>query len=172
MAKLTDEQISEKLDEVKKIKFWLDPDPTVLGLNTILVKLAECQNQKSRVSAMIMEAMQNVAIHEIEKEEVQHKYDGQIELLLATDPGVSAQKSAEMRQTHAKLKMPQLVMDLHIAEVAALKSTWYLKLLQSVYADLESGNTNLSRQITVIQLESSFNGGQPLPKGVIRSINI
>lgn len=172
MAKLNDDQIAANLEEVKTIRFQLDPDPTSLGLNSILGKLAEVQQQKSRVSAMITEAMANVAIHEIEKESAQHEHDRKFDFFMATDDEVKNQKSAEQRNTHARLKMPDHVLSLHRADIGHIKSTWYLKLLQSVYSDLDSANTNLSRQITVLQLESNFQGGAGgFNRGTVKQLN-
>jgi hypothetical protein len=156
MPKLTDDQISDKLEEVKKIRFFLDPDPTVTGLNSLLVKLAELQIQKDRVSYMVTDAMQNLAIHEIEKEVIQGEHDRQLDLLMATDATVQGQKSADMRNTHARMKMPELVLKLHHADVSHIKAGWYLKILQSVMSNLESANSNLSRQITVLQLSTNL----------------
>ena len=146
---LTEEQINERLEEVKKIKFFLDPDPTVLGLNSLLTKLAEIQLQKDRVSFLVMEAMKNMSEHDIQKEMVQGDYDRNLEMNLI-DPQVAAQKSAEMRNTHAKMKMSDKVLALHQAEVASIRASWYMKILQNFYSNLESANSNVSRQISVI----------------------
>jgi hypothetical protein len=166
---LTEEQMAEKLEEVSKIKFFLDPDPSVLGLSSILVKLAECQLQKDRVSSLVMEAMRNVAAHEIDHERVQGEYDRNLEMLLATNATVAAQKSAEMRNTHAKMLMTDLVLKLHHAEIASIRASWFMKILQNVYSNLESANNNLSRQITVLQLDQNISGNN---RGMIKNINL
>jgi tRNA(Glu) U13 pseudouridine synthase TruD len=110
--------------------------------------------------------------HEIQKEMVQGEYDRNLEMYLATDATVAAQKSAEMRNTHAKLKMPEKVLALHQAEVASIRASWYMKILQNMYSNLESANNNLSRQITVLQLEQGISSGGNLNRGMIKSINI
>ena len=170
---LTDDQIAEKLEEVKKIQIFLDPDPTVKGLVSLNYKIAEIQISKDRISSLILEAMRNVAEHDIIKETVQHEHDRQLEMLLATDATVSAQKSAEMRNTHARLKMPELVLKLHHADIAQIKASWYLKILQSVHSNLESTNSNLSRQITVIQMDQNLQGGGGSGnRGSLKNINL
>lgn len=155
---LTDEQMSERLEAVKKIQVFLDPDPTVKGLVSLNYKLAELQLAKDNVSSLILEAMKNMAEHEILKDEAQNTHDRQQDLLIATDASVQAQKSAEARSIHARMKMPELVMALHLEEVAELKASWYLKCLQLVASNLESANSNLSRQITVIQMDQNLQG--------------
>ncbi len=171
---LTDEQMAEKLEAVKKIQVFLDPDPTTKGLVSLNYKLAELQLAKDQVSTMILEAMKNVAEHEILKDTAQNAHDRQQDLLIATDASVQAQKSAEQRSIHARLKMPNLVLDLHHADIAEIKASWYLKCLQLVASNLESANSNLSRQITVIQMDHNlqgFNGGGIRPNAV-KTLNI
>jgi hypothetical protein len=168
---LSEEQINERLEEVKKIRVILDADPSVSGLSSILVKLAEMQLQKDRVAYLVMEAMRNMAEHEINKEMIQGEYDRNLELNLV-DPTVAAQKSAEMRQTHAKMKMSDLVLKLHQAEVASIRASWFMKILQNIYSNLESANNNISRQITVLQLEQGISGGNNLNRGMIKNVNI
>jgi hypothetical protein len=169
---LTEEQMAEKLEEVKKIQVFLDPDPTVKGLVSLNYKLAELQLAKDHVSALLLEAMKNMAEHDILKEEALHAHDRQQDLLIATDPAVIAQKSAEQRSIHARMKMPDLVMDLHHEDIATLKASWYLKCLQLVSSNLESANSNLSRQITVIQMDQNLQGNGNGNRGSIKSINI
>jgi hypothetical protein len=168
---LTDEQMGEKLEAVKKIQVFLDPDPTVKGLVSLNYKLAELQLAKDHVSGMILEAMKNMAEYEILRETSQNIHDRQLDFLVATDPSVQAQKSAEARAIHARLKMPSLVMDLHHADIAEVKASWYLKCLQLVSSNLESANSNLSRQITVIQMDQNLqgNGGG---RNIVKTLNI
>jgi hypothetical protein len=169
---LTEEQMHEKLEEVSKIKFFLDPDPTTLGLQSITIKLAEIQIQKDRVASLVMEGMRNLAELEIIKETVQHKHDRQLELLTTTEASCLAAKSAEARSIQARIKMPDLVMELHRADISHIKGNWYLKILQSLYSNLESANGNLSRQISVIQLSTNIGEVPSQQRGMIRNINL
>jgi|SRR5665213_1056157 hypothetical protein len=169
---LTDEQMAERLDTVKKIQVFLDPDPIVKGLMSLNYKLAELQLAKDHVSGMILEAMKNMAEHEILKDTAQNAHDRKQDLLIATDASIQNQKSAEQRSIHARLKMPDLVMNLHLEEVAEMKASWYLKCLQLVASNLESANSNLSRQITVIQMDQNLQGGGGNRSASVKSINI
>ena len=169
---LTEEQMAERLEEVKKIQVILEPDPTVKGLVSLNYKIAEIQLAKDRVSSLLLEAMKNMAEHEILKDVAQNTHDRQQDLLIATDASVQAQKSAEARSIHARMKMPELVLALHHEEVSSLKASWYLKCLQLVASNLESTNSNLSRQITVIQMDSALQGGNLANRGVIKNFNV
>jgi hypothetical protein len=155
---LTEEKMSENLEEVKKIQVYLDEDPLSKGLVSVNNKLAEIQIAKDKVSSLLMDAMKNLAEHEILKEVVQNEHDRQQDLLIATDASVQAQKSAEQRSIHARLKMPELVLKLHHADIALIKAQWYQKCLTLVASNLESANSNLSRQITVIQMDLNLQG--------------
>jgi hypothetical protein len=169
---LTDEQMAEKLEEVKKIQVFLDPDPTVKGLVSLNYKLAELQLAKDHVSALLLEAMKSMAEHEILEKEALNAHDRQQDLLIATDASIQAQKSAEARSIHARIKMPDLVYALHLEEVAQLKASWYMKCLALVASNLESANSNLSRQITVIQMDQNLQGNGNGNRGSIKNINI
>lgn len=160
---LTDEQMAEKLEDVKKVQIYLDDDPVSKGLVSLNNKLAEIQLAKEKVTRMILEAMKNMAENEILKEVAQNEHDRKQDFLIATDAAVQAQKSAEQRSIHARLKMPELVLKLHHATIAETKASWYLKCLQLVSSNLESANSNLSRQITVIQMDQNLQGGGVRP---------
>lgn len=167
---LSEEKMSENLEEVKKVQVYLDPDPILKGLSSVNNKLAEIQVAKDKIAGLLMEAMKNLAENEILKDEAQNKHDRQQDLLIATDASIQAQKSAEQRSIHARLKMPELVLALHRADIALLKASWYLKCLQLVASNLESGNANLSRQITVIQMDLNLQGGAAAGRSATKTL--
>jgi hypothetical protein len=159
---LTDEQMAENLEAVKKVQIFLDDDPVSKGLVSLNNKLAELQRAKESVTGLLLTAMKNLAENEILKEIAQNEHDRKQDYLIATDASVQVQKSAEQRSIHARLKMPELVLKLHQANIAEVKASWYLKCLQLVASNLESANSNLSRQITVIQMDQNLQGvGRP-----------
>lgn len=169
---LTEEQMSANLEEVKKIQVYLDEDPLSKGLVSVNNKLSEIQIAKDKVSSLLMVGMKNLAENEILKDQAQNKHDRQQDLLIATDTTIQAQKSAEQRSIHARMKMPELVLGLHHADIALLKASWYLKCLQLVASNLESANANLSRQITVIQMDLNLQGaGGGVKRGGTANLN-
>jgi hypothetical protein len=170
---LTEEQMAERLEEVKRVRVELDPDPVIKGLASLNYKIAEIQIAKDHVSGLLLEAMKSTAENEILHDIAKNTHDRQIDLLIATDSEVQAQKSAEARSIHARMKMPNLVLDLHHCEIALLKAQWYMKCLTLVASNLESTNSNLSRQITVIQMDSALQGGNNLSnRSVTKSFNL
>lgn len=169
---LTDEQMAERLEEVKKIQVLLDPDPIVKGLVSLNYKLTEVQLAKDRITTLLLESMKNVAELEILKEICQNEYDRQLELLLVTEASCLAAKSAEARNVAARLKMPELVLKLHHQDISLIKGQWFMKCLQLVHSNLESVNSNLSRQITVVQLDQNLQGNSGGNRSTIKSLNI
>jgi len=155
MTLLTDNEIADRLKEISQVRVALDADPLALGISTLNKKLADIQLSKDRVSFLVTEALQNSNTAEVLFETLKGDHDRQLEILLATDSSVQAQKSAEMRNATAKQKIAEQVLRLHHAEIDLLKAQGYLKVLQSIYSNLESTNANLSRQITVIQLSTT-----------------
>lgn len=160
--------MQSRLTELGQVRVELDIDPINNGIGSLNAKLAAIQLHKDRVSYLITEALQNSNSAEIVFEQLKGEYERALEVLLATDSTVQAQKSAEMRNAVAKQKIAEQVLRLHHAEIDMLKASGYLKVLQSVASNLESTNSNLSRQITVIQLAASMhevsrssNGAQP-----------
>ena len=168
---LTDEQMAEKLEGVKKIQVLLDPDPIVKGLMSLNYKLAELQLAKDHVSGMILEAMKNTAELEILNEITKNEYDRKLELLATTDQACLAAKSADARNVAARIKMPDLVLKAHHQEINLIKGQWYMKCLQLVASNLESANSNLSRQITVIQMDQNLQGNTG-NRSIVKTLNI
>jgi hypothetical protein len=169
---LSEEQMAANLEAVKKIQVYLDDDPLSKGLVSVNNKLSEIQIAKDKVSSLLMDAMKNLAEHEILKDVAQNEHDRSQDLFIATDKDVQAQKSAEQRSIHARLKMPELVLKLHYADIALLKASWYLKCLQLVASNLESANSNLSRQITVIQMDLNLQGPSAgVGRGATKTLN-
>lgn len=171
MKLLTEAEIGERLAEVATLRVALDPDPIANGIGSINKKISELQLYKDRLSYLITEALHNCNTSEVLFETIKGEYDRELEILLATDSQVAAQKSAEMRNATAKQRIPEKVLRVHHAEIDLLKSQGYLNVLKNIHGNLESCNSNLSRQITVLQLSLSVNeiqrSSNGLPQGQI-----
>jgi hypothetical protein len=166
MKLLTEVEMQERLGEVATCRVALDPDPTANGVLSLNKKLAEIQLFKDRLSYLITEALHNSNSAEIEYEQLHGDYERQIETLISTDSTVMAGKSADARNAAAKQKMPELVLKVHFAEIEKLKASGYLNVLKNIYSNLESCNSNLSRQITVLQLSLNIGEVQRSANGV------
>jgi hypothetical protein len=167
---LTDDEVQARLQEIQTVRVSLDTDPIANGLTSLNHKLSEVQLWKDRISFLLHEAIRNQTEAEILHESAQSEYDRQMDLLLATDGTVQAQKSEAMRSAYARTKMPELVLKLHHSEIEFIKASGYLKGLQSLISNLESANSNLSRQITVLQLSAGL--GEIPNRGMQKTVNL
>jgi hypothetical protein len=165
MKLLTENEMQERLSEVATLRVALDPDPMANGLTSVNKKIAELQLYKDRLSYLITEALHNQNTSEVLYETIKGEYDRELEILLATDSQVMTQKSAEMRNATAKQRIPEKVLKVHRAEIDHLKAQGYLNVLKNIYGNLESCNSNLSRQITVLQMSMQLNGIQRSANG-------
>lgn len=165
MNLLSEQEMQERLGEVATLRVALDPDPMANGLTSVNKKIAELQLYKDRLSYLVTEGLHNSNTAEIEYEQLKGEYERQFQTLLATDSTVMSGKSAEARSALANQKMPELVLKVHFSEIEKLKSSGYLNVLKNIYSNLESCNSNLSRQITVLQMSMQLDGIQRSANG-------
>lgn len=153
---LTDTEIQKRLEEVSLIRIELSPDPVSEGLGSLNQKISELQGYKDRVSALLVEAIKNRADAEILQESVRGEYSRKLDSLIASDADVLAQKNEKSRTAMANTKMPELVLQVVGVEQDFAKAEAYYKCIQQIYGNLESANSNLSRQISVIQMAANI----------------
>lgn len=149
---LTDQEYDARYKELQQIKIQLDPDPVQQGLASLNKKIAEIQAEKERVGALLVEALKNKSEANILLDAKKGDHARQLDTLLATDEEVKQQKSSELRKATANVRLKDLLTDLAYAELESQKADIYHKCVQQMYSHLESANTNLSRQISVIQM--------------------
>lgn len=146
------EDYNQRYNEIRKVSFRLDADPTTVGLQSLTAKLAEIQALRSRVGSILAEAIHNKGDAEIAQKSSEYARDTGVIRALMNDDSVKGQKSEKMRDAAAQATVPTLVLDLHEKEVSLLKAEAFLKYVQQIYETLEAANNNLSRQISVIQM--------------------
>lgn len=153
---LTEQEISERLQAVQKIKIELDSNPEGSGLPTLNKKIAEIQGNKNYLNALLIESIENKTrakvIHETKKTKLQMELDNHI---VNTD-NVKSQKNAEARKGAANVESRLLVLEEHNARIELLKADSYNLCINQHYDNAESAFQALSRQITVLQLDRNF----------------
>ena len=149
---LTDEEIDIRLKELQKIRLDLDIDPVTNGLSGVNRKIAEVQSKKDLVNNLLIEAIQNKTEAQIMLDAKKNEHSRQLETLLLTDSEVQGQKTEKLRQAAANVKMPELVLGVFYAERDYVRADAYYKCVHQMYTNLESVNSNISRQISVIQM--------------------
>lgn len=144
---------TELRKELRGIHIVLDGDPAATGIGHLNEKIAEVHALKERVSAILGDAIANVADRERVYQEAKIIYEAKYDLLLNQDESIKSLKSEGLRRASCNAKLPDeygavcsLKIDLGDAES-------FQKLTQSKYNLLDSANNNISRQISVIQLQ-------------------
>src|SRR5579863_3194874 len=153
---LTAEEYNKHYEVLKTLSLDLDVDPITKGLDSLTKKLSEVQELRNRVSKAMLIAIQNKTEAEIEYKRVDNILETRKTTLVLQDDFVRGQKSQEMRDLAAQSKMPELVLEQHQKEVDLVRADAYLKFVQQISDNLEAANTNLSRQISVIQMSVSL----------------
>lgn len=149
---LTDDELSARHEELQKIRIHLDEDPLSNGLTGVNAKIAQVQGQKDRVSALLLEAIKNRSLAQILHDTSKGAYERRLYELLVTDADVMAQKTEKLRESMANTRISDLLMKTTYAEIDLVKADAYYKGLYQMYENLESANSNLSRQISVLQM--------------------
>ena len=153
---LTDEEITERLQAVQKIKVELDSNPESSGLPSLNVKIADIQGNKNYLNALLIESIENKTrskvIHETKKTKLQMELDN----LAVNNEGVKAQKNADARKSAANVEARLLVLEEHNARIELLKADSFYQCIRQHYDNAESSFQALSRQITVLQLDRNF----------------
>lgn len=130
----------------------LDSDPVVLGLSSLTAKLAEVQDLRNRVGVAFAEAIQNASEVEIEHKTIKSQLETKMFSLISTDDYVKNQKTDKLREAAAQTKVPDLVLQMHYKDVDMVRADAYTKFVKQIHDTLEAANSNLSRQISVIQM--------------------
>lgn len=146
------EDYQKRYDRLKQMSLTLDPDPVVVGLSSLTVKLSEIQELRNRVGVALAEAIQNRSEVLIEQKTIRSQLDAQINNLMVTDEAIRGQKSEAMRVAAAQVKVPELVVQMHYKEVDLVRAESYEKFVKQIHDTLEAANSNLSRQISVVQM--------------------
>ena len=153
---LTEQEMSERLQEVQKIKIQLESNPEGSGLPALNAKIAEIQGNKTYLNSLLVEAIDNKTrakiIHETKKTKLQMDIDNH----LVNTENVKIQKNAEARKSAANVEARLLVLEEHNARIELLKADSFNLCIRQHYDNAESAFQALSRQITVMQLDVNF----------------
>lgn len=149
---LTQEEYAKRYDALKELSLELAVDPVVEGLNSLTKKLSEVQHLRNRIGKAFAEAIHNKSEAEIAQSVIEHQMEVEMAKVMMTDENVRGQKSEKMRDLAAQAKMPGLVLDKHQKDVNLIRAEAYEKYVKQIYDTLEAANTNLSRQISVVQM--------------------
>ena len=147
------EKYSELRRELQTIRIDLDPDPAATGIGQLNEKIAEVHALKDRVSSVMSEAIANVAEHERKYQESKIVYECKFDAILNNTKAIQEMKSDALRRAAVNAQLPDEFAKMNTTKIDLGDAEAFQKLVQAKYNLLDSANTNISRQISVIQLQ-------------------
>ena len=150
---LTKEDYQKGLAQIRGIRISIEGDALKIGIDGINTKLAEVYNNQDLVHSLLVEALLNMseikAVHLMKKTE----YMMEIDRLMAEDPDVKSQKSADARKAQANVRAAQLQLEEHSAKIDLIMAESYNTTVEKTYAHLENAFETLSRQLTALNYQ-------------------
>lgn len=150
---LSKEKYQKGLAQIRSIRISIEGDPLKIGLDGINSKLAEVYNNQDLVHSLLIQALLNKsevkAVHEKKKTE----YTMEVDRLMAEDPDVKGQKSADARKAQANVRAAQLQLEDHAAKIDVIMAENYYSITEKTYAHLENAFETLSRQLTSLNYQ-------------------
>lgn len=147
------EKYSELRKEMATIRIDLDGDPAAIGIGQLNAKIAEVHALKDRVASIMAEAIANVSERSRTHQEAKMLYEAKFDAILNSDRMVQELKSEGLRRAACNAKLPDDYARVNATEIDLNDAESFQKLVQAKYNLLDSANTNISRQISVIQLQ-------------------
>lgn len=149
---LTNQDYESRLRQLRENRVLLDQDPVGRGIPYILSKIAEVQAVRDIALDILVEAMQNKNRFDAELRNLEAEHDMEYQGLMANDPDVKAQKSADLRSGLANVKLADLALKVHHTKLEAFNASGYLTIVQKFYDNLQSITSSLNQQISLVQL--------------------
>jgi len=146
-------QYEQLRKELLGINIELDADPAQAGIGSLNAKIAAVHALKERVSAVLSAAIANVYERDRIHQECKVDYERKFDSLLMQDTSIQSLKSEGLRRAACNAKLPDEFARTNATMIDLSEAEAFQKLVQSKYALLDSANTNISRQISVIQLQ-------------------
>lgn len=147
------EKYSELRRELASITISLDSDPAATGIGALNAKIAEVHALKERVAAILSEAIANVAERERTHQEAKITYEAKYDAILNGSKNIQEMKSDALRKAACNSQLPDDFAKTNATKIDLGDAESFQKLVQAKYNLLDSANTNISRQISVIQLQ-------------------
>ena len=134
------------------MRVLIAPDPINRGFDYMLAKIAEIQQVKSDIIDILAEAMENKTETALTLENLEAEHKMEIQGLLANDNEVKTQKSADLRNSLANVKVASLALKVHHARIDAFVADGYLSLVRHFYSGAEQLSATISQQLELVKL--------------------
>ena len=147
-------RLKKELKEVPQIK--LNKDPTSIGIQILNEILSDIQAYKSRVGAIRFEILEYRGELDKIRRFVTRAYDRHIEHYMLEE-SISKLKNVAQQKAAAREMMPLWLEKLSMRmEDLSAELDAFLKLVEAKHEELQDANSNVSRQVTVVQIEANL----------------
>jgi hypothetical protein len=130
----------------------LSEDPSAVPLNELNAKIAQVDAQKTRVATILTQAIVNENGLDVLVKKINSLYKAEFDRRLPQDP-VKNFSNASLREGACNSILAELKGVVHAVEGSLSQAKTFTKVVQNELAKLDSTNKNISRQITVLQIQ-------------------
>lgn len=130
----------------------LSEDPAAVPLNLLNAKIAQVDAQKTRVATILTQAIVNENGLDVLVKKINSLYKAEFDRRLPQDP-VKNFSNASLREGACNSILAELKGVVQAIEGSLSQAKTFTKVVQNELAKLDGTNKNISRQITVLQIQ-------------------
>ena len=130
----------------------LNEDPSAVPLNKLNAQIAQCDAQKTRVATILSQAIVNENGLDVLTKKINSLYKTEFDRRLPQSP-VKDFSNKELREGACNSILAELRGVVHAVEGSLSQAKTFTKVVQNELTKLDSTNKNISRQITVLQIQ-------------------
>ena len=150
IGKLPELNYDKYYQELSATGIYLDDDPTAVGLNSLNMKIAQIDSQKTRIGYVLTLAIQHENDIESTCKFINRVYDKKRASFLGS-VSIKELGNQNLREAAVEREFAILLDVKNDMEISLMKAKSFTKTVQQVFNALDSTNKNISRQLTAIQ---------------------
>jgi len=143
---------SKFLKELQEMGVALNEDPSAFGLSSLNVQIAKVDAQKTRAASILGIAITNESRIEVWAKKLNMIFKREFDSRLPKSP-IKEFSNKELREAACNTLLSELKKAVDTVEGSLLQSKAFTKFVQNTLDKLDSTNKNISRQITVVQIQ-------------------
>lgn len=148
---MTPGMLQTRLTELASMKIELDPDPTLVGLESFNHKLALLDAYNERLSELFQEALEYKGLTELTKLEAEASYEQAYSEALSGNDKLQQLRSNDLRKAQLDTQLKLLVVAKNDSLLAFTRAEIYLKRVDKRYKDLDAKSERLYKQMDVVR---------------------
>jgi len=143
---------SKFLRELQDMGVSLNEDPSAFGLSSLNVQIAKVDAQKTRTAAILGIAITNESRIEVWSKKLNAIYKREFDSRLPKSP-IREFSNKELREAACNTLLSELTKAIDAVDGSLAQAKAFTKFVQNTLDKLDSTNKNISRQITVLQIQ-------------------